>query len=87
MTSSFDGRWHPGIGDPTPIGWLTVIAYGTAALLCFRCQFKSEPGTPKQFWVLLGLVMTVLSINKQLDLQTWFTEVARDMALEQGWYA
>ena len=87
MTSSFDGRWHPGIGDPTPIGWLTAIAYGVAALLCFRCQLRATPGTSKQFWLFVGLIMTMLSINKQLDLQTWFTEVARDMALEQGWYA
>jgi len=20
-------RWHPGIGDPTPVGWLTVAAW------------------------------------------------------------
>jgi predicted outer membrane lipoprotein len=28
-----------------------------------------------------------LGLNKQLDLQSWFTEVGRDMALRQGWYA
>lgn len=87
MSTSFDGRWHPGIGDPTPIGWITVVAYGGAALLCFLCQRKSAPGPHRQFWWLMALAMLLLGINKQLDLQTWFTEVGRDMAREQGWYA
>ena len=26
--------WHPGIGDPTVMGWLTVLAYFTAAIAC-----------------------------------------------------
>ena len=32
------------------------------------------------------LVMLALGINKQLDLQTWLTEVGRDLALQYGWY-
>lgn len=87
MTTAFDGRWHPGIGDPTPIGWLTVVAYGGATLLCMLCQRKSPQGPQRQFWWLMALVMALLGINKQLDLQTWFTEIGRDMAREQGWYA
>lgn len=87
MSTAFDGRWHPGIGDPTPIGWITVAAYGGAALLCILCQHKSPQGTQRRFWWLMALVMALLGINKQLDLQTWFTEVGRDMAREQGWYA
>ena len=87
MIASLDGRWHPGIGDPTPIGWITVAAYGSAALLCFWCQRKSPRGDHRHFWWLMALVMVLLGINKQLDLQTWFTEVGRDMAREQGWYA
>ena len=30
--------------------------------------------------------MLLLGINKQLDLQSLFTEVMRDMAHAQGWY-
>lgn len=86
VIASLDGRWHPGIGDPTPIGWITVVAYGSAALLCFWCQRKSSRGDHRQFWWFMALVMVLLGINKQLDLQTWFTEVGRDMAREQGWY-
>jgi len=30
--------------------------------------------------------MIVLCVNKQLDLQTWFTQVGKRMAKAQGWY-
>ena len=33
------------------------------------------------------MIMGLLGVNKQLDLQTWLTEVGRDLALEYGWYA
>ena len=87
MITALDGRWHPGIGDPTAIGWITVAAYGSAALLCFLCQRRSPQGDHRRFWWFMALVMVLLGVNKQLDLQTWFTEVGRDMAREQGWYA
>jgi hypothetical protein len=81
-----DGRWHPGIGDPTLIGWFTVLAYGLAALLCYGSG-KRFANTPKgRFWWGLALVMLALGINKQLDLQSWFTELGRDLALQYGWY-
>ena len=87
MTSSNDGRWHPGIGDPDATGWITVAAYATAMLLCYLCQRKAPPGPARQFWMGMALVMAALGLNKQLDLQTWFTEVGRDLALAYGWYA
>lgn len=39
-----------------------------------------------RFWGLVLLSMLILGINKQLDLQTWFTEIGRDLAHQQGWY-
>lgn len=87
MTTSIDGRWEPGIGDPTIAGWITVAAYGAAMVLCYLCYRKMRPGPERQFWLYLTLVMALLGINKQLDLQTWFTQFGRDMALENGWYA
>jgi hypothetical protein len=55
-------------------------------LLCYLCHRRAVPGPERRFWLILALVMAVFGVNKQLDLQTWFTEVARDMALAQGWY-
>ena len=86
MTSSQDGRWHPGIGDPNVTGWITVAAYLFAMLLCYLCQRKAQPGPTRQFWLVMALTMGALGINKQLDLQTLFTQVGRDMALHYGWY-
>jgi hypothetical protein len=81
-----DGRWHPGIGDPTVIGWVTVVAYGAAALVCYLCQRDAQRGPHHRFWLGMTLIMLALGVNKQLDLQTWFTEVGRDLAIEQGWW-
>ena len=81
-----DGRWHLGIGDPNPTGWITVFAYLGAMVLCYACYRRAQPGNHRQFWLLMVVVMALLSLNKQLDLQTWFTEVGRDLAKEHGWY-
>ncbi len=97
-----DGRWHPGIGDPTFIGWFTVAAYFAAAYFCFQAMRaaqalarKLEPKSKNQaaderalsrLWGLSTLTMGLLGINKQLDLQSWFTQTLRDMAFDQGWY-
>lgn len=81
--TSGDGRWHPGIGDPTPIGWITVWAYAGTCGLCFVCARRLRPPL---FWWTVTAALLFLGINKQLDLQTWFTEVGRDLAQQDGWY-
>jgi len=30
------GHWSPGIGDPTPAGWLTVVVYAVATGMVYR---------------------------------------------------
>lgn len=96
-----DGRWEPGIGDPTFLGWLTVAAYLAAALLAGRAarhhlRQALGPG-PRPLpaalharvglcWAVLTAGLLLLGINKQLDLQTWLTEIGRDLARRQGWY-
>ncbi len=87
MIAANDGRWHPGIGDPTVVGWVTVGAYALATVLCAMCAWR-EPGDRRQrrFWCVLAALMLLLGVNKQLDLQTWFTEIGRDLARADGWY-
>lgn len=86
MATALDERWHIGIGDPTAIGWFTVVAYAATAWLCFNC-YRRYRGTDRgRFWWALFLVMMALGINKQLDLQSWLTEIGRDAAKEYGWY-
>ena len=84
-----NGKWHPGIGDPTIIGWLIVAAYITAALLSIACAVnsKKDPQKEKQvFWIVTAIIMALLAVNKQLDFQTYLLAVARNAARHQGWY-
>lgn len=85
--SDTDG-WHPGIGDPTVMGWLTVVAYFMTASLCWRAgQRSAGPRTKiRWFWISLMGLLIALGINKQLDLQTAFTFMGRTFAKSTGWY-
>ncbi len=38
------GNWSPGIGDPTFVGWFTVVAYFDAALACWKA--RASAGAP-----------------------------------------
>ncbi|MCH7664189.1 MAG: hypothetical protein IH859_10025 [Chloroflexi bacterium] len=38
------------------------------------------------FWAILTLLFVFLGMNKQLDLDGWFTETGRQFAINQGWY-
>lgn len=86
------GRWSPGIGDPTLTGWITVVAYVVAAGMVYRVIAREtmlEPwleATEKRLWWCLLLGLVALGVNKQLDLQTAFTELGRMLAHAQGWY-
>lgn len=87
MAYDADSRWVVGIGDPTPMGWITVAAYAVAAVLAWRnVGAARRSGVQTSFWFALVLLLVVLGINKQLDLQGWFGQTGRDMALAQGWY-
>jgi hypothetical protein len=82
--------WRPGIGDPTVMGWVTVVAYFAAAFLCFRevNRVKRSAGSreKKLFWSTLTILLVFLGFNKQLDLQTLLTLTGRRIAIAQGWY-
>jgi len=87
-----DGEWRPGIGDPTFMGWATTVGYFVAAVLCFRAMKRSKASVTLAnrkplFWLLAGFLLVLLGLNKQLDLQTWFTLEGKAVAKMQGWYA
>jgi hypothetical protein len=88
-----NGTWQPGIGDPSVMGWVTVIAYSIAAFLCFRCAWYIRRLLPSRrfkyhywLWLGLGISLVILGINKQLDLQSWLTIFGKKLAIAQGWY-
>jgi hypothetical protein len=86
-------NWSPGIGDPTFIGWLTVILYFLAALGCWITSrtlgsegFAAGSTNEARAWRWIAVTFLALGINKQLDLQTALTEAGRVLANLQGWY-
>ena len=85
-----DGTWHFGIGDPTPFGWFTVVAYFGAAFCCWIAMRFSASAPNRDhtalFWLLLAAALVGLGVNKQLDLQTALTEFGRMLARSEGWY-
>ncbi len=97
-----DGRWSPGIGDPSWTAWLIVTAYALTALLAWLAYRSSRSDSYRLarshpyeaeserllawFWLLACIALSALAINKQLDLQSLLTEVLRDQARDQGWY-
>lgn len=79
-------NWSPTIGDPSLMGWVTVVVYGITAVLCalaFRWQSSHRL---KVFGFGLTLLLVLLMVNKQLDLQSALTTGARCLSQLQGWY-
>jgi hypothetical protein len=83
------GGWTPGLGDPSPIGWITVAAYLVAAGLCVRARQRAHAAGAARlggFWLALAIALVLLGVNKQLDLQTGLAVLGRRLARAQGWY-
>lgn len=84
--------WVPGIGDPSAWGWSIVAAYFAAGAACmvaarrFTAQRARAVNADTLFMAALALFLFALGVNKQLDLQSWFTWQGKQMALAQGWY-
>lgn len=85
--------WHPTIGDPSIMGWVTVWAYFTTALLALILGCKSKRKFPSEtckaqrnFWLIVSVVMLSLGVNKQLDLQSLITAMGKYYAIRDGWY-
>ncbi|MEK0448030.1 MAG: hypothetical protein RL088_298 [Verrucomicrobiota bacterium] len=84
-------RWRPEIGDPTFMGWFTVFAYAMAAFAALIAAVKagSAPraaGASRATWKAIAVLMLLLCVNKQLDLQSLFTDIGRVFAWKYGWY-
>lgn len=90
LTCAFT-QWSPGLGDNNLMGWLTVAVYLAAALAATSAARRmpgSEAGTGRErlFWWIAAAIMLALAVNKQLDLQSLLTMIARCHARLSGWY-
>jgi hypothetical protein len=89
--TSFD--WSPGIGDPSFMGWLTVVLYVLAALSCWftassrrvASDIAMHANEPR-VWRTMAVTFLALGINKQMNLLSALTEAGRVIARMQGWY-
>ena len=79
-------QWTPGIGDPTAWGWITVLVYAGTAGLCAVAARRTLIRRDGRFWAVLALGLLALAVNKQLDLQSGLTAMARCSAEADGWY-
>jgi hypothetical protein len=64
------GTWSPGIGDPNFAGWLTVVAYLFAAVLCWlvyrRLPRSKHKGLPGKILVLAPIPLVLFGGRKQV---------------------
>lgn len=80
-------NWTPSIGDPTLMDWFTVVFYFLTSILAFVTSYKCRYlEADFRFWIFLAIFLLLLGINKQLDIQSLFTEIGRFIAKKQGWY-
>jgi hypothetical protein len=90
LTCAFT-QWSPGLGDDTWVGWLTVAVYLVAALAAARAarvvpDSVTGAGRERVFWWFTAAILLALAVNKQLDLQSLLTMIARCHAQLSGWY-
>lgn len=75
-------RWRPEIGDPSFMGWFTVAGYALAAILAAGVWLRQK----EKIWLMVALGMAGLCVNKQLDLQSLFTDLGRVASYHGGWF-
>ena len=73
------------------MGWLTVglylLAAAASAIAANRGTFPPQTHNRERlFWWFAAVLLVLLAINKQLDLQSLLTSVARCLAMNHGWY-
>ena len=73
------------IGDPTPLGWATTLAYFVAAAVAAWAAWRAVAGARAFLWA-TSLGLLALGVNKQLDAQTWIFRAGRDATIEAGLY-
>jgi hypothetical protein len=83
--------WYPGIGDPSVMGRLTVLAYlGTAGAClasCFHQPLVLQPEPQyRKFWFVLAAMFFVLGLVKQFNLLSRLTAMFSQLAWNGDWY-
>jgi hypothetical protein len=78
-------NWTLGIGPATFGGWVIVVLYFLTMISCWATA--RTPGVKeRRIWVAISILFLGLWLNRQLDLQSGFTDVGRIFARAHGWY-
>lgn len=85
-TDCLFSQWSPHVGDPGLGGWIAFTAYGLACALCLLAFGRRPQRQLRRLGQGLAAVLAALMINKQLDLQSALTGLARCFLQERGWY-
>ena len=73
------------IGDPTPIGWLIAFSFIFAGWRSWKTAVLLRDAKQSfLFWILLTLILVFFAVNKQLDMQSWLYEGARNLMRARG---
>lgn len=78
--------WRPALGDPSVMGWLTVLVYLVTAVFFYQ-RARTAPN-PRHTRLLrrITAVLFLLAVNKQIDFLSLFTLWGRRLAWQQQWW-
>lgn len=77
-------------GHLTALGWTMLALYLITALLAFRAATIStfpNSAAMGRVWICLGVILSALGLNKELDLQTLLIEFGRQIAHSEHLFA
>lgn len=83
------GHWQPTIGDPSIVGWLTVVSYYLCAALCLAHVLQGQARkdvTDERFRISLTALVAFLGITKHFNLPGAVTELGRIVVNQIGGY-
>lgn len=91
LTPQVVAAWQPSVGDPTLMGWVIAGCYLLAGFGCLRCWHRRnrlvlsvDARRFGHYWVLLGVMMLLMGLNKQLDMQVLLHDLARKVVDQYG---
>lgn len=77
--------WSAMVHDQGSLAWIVVAGYAAGALFAFAAAGRGS-GRERTFWIGTAIALLLLGVNKQLDLQTDLTSIAKAAAISEGWY-
>lgn len=82
----------PALGDRDPLNLTLLAGYVLATVLAaLILRQRPFPAVTRRretvLWAFGLFILAALTLNKELDLQTWLTDTGRCLARAEGWYA